>query len=108
MSESRAAYFREYRAKRAAIRAEGGLLPFQSAFVAAVCRKETSSIDCSLEHSKRKWEKLAGRLFDCKVTYSGRSAPRGRNRKRPSGVESATGGYRSEFLAELFGGGKRA
>ena len=40
MSESRASYFRQWRAKRAAIRAEGGLLPFQSAFVAAVCRKE--------------------------------------------------------------------
>ena len=40
MSESRASYFREYRAKRAVSRAEGGLLPFQSAFVSAVCRKE--------------------------------------------------------------------
>ena len=40
MSESRAAYFREYRAKRAVSRAEGGLLPFQSSFVSAVCRKE--------------------------------------------------------------------
>ena len=37
---SRAAYMREYRAKRAASRADGGLLPFQSAFVAAVCRKD--------------------------------------------------------------------
>ena len=40
MSESRASYFREYRAKRAASRAEGGLMPFQSSFVRAVCRKE--------------------------------------------------------------------
>ena len=40
MSESRAAYMREYRAKRASIRAEGGLLPFQSAFVASICRKD--------------------------------------------------------------------
>ena len=30
MSESRASYFREYRAKRAASRAEGSLMPFQS------------------------------------------------------------------------------
>ena len=36
----RASYFREYRAKRSASRAEGGLLPFQAAFVKAVCRKE--------------------------------------------------------------------
>ena len=40
MSESRAAYFREYRAKRAAIRNAGGLLPFQEAFATAVSRKE--------------------------------------------------------------------
>ena len=40
MSQSRAAYMRGYRARRSAIRSEGGLLPFQSSFVAAVCRKE--------------------------------------------------------------------
>ena len=40
MRESRASYFRAYRAKRATIRAEGGLLPFQTAFCAAICRKE--------------------------------------------------------------------
>ena len=40
MSPSRAAYMREYRARQAASRAEGGLLPFQSAFVAAVCRQD--------------------------------------------------------------------
>ena len=38
MSESRAAYHREYRAKRAAILSPGGLLPFQQSFVDAVCR----------------------------------------------------------------------
>ena len=37
---SRAAYMREYRARKAAERADGGLLPFQSAFVAAVSRKD--------------------------------------------------------------------
>ena len=37
---NRTGYFREYRARRAALRSEGGLLPFQSAFVSAVCRKE--------------------------------------------------------------------
>ena len=36
----RAAYMREYRARRSASRAEGGLLAFQSAFVSAVCRHE--------------------------------------------------------------------
>ena len=40
MSESRAAYFREYRAKRAVLRSADGLLPFQSSFVSAVCRKD--------------------------------------------------------------------
>ena len=34
-----AAYMREYRARQA-VRAEGGLMPFQRAFVEAVCRKE--------------------------------------------------------------------
>ena len=38
MRESRAGYFREYRAKRAASLSEGGLLPFQQAFTDAVCR----------------------------------------------------------------------
>ena len=38
MSESRAAYFRDYRAKRAVSLSKGGLLPFQQAFVDAVCR----------------------------------------------------------------------
>ena len=38
MSASRAAYFREYRAKRAASLSEGGLMPFQQRFVDAVCR----------------------------------------------------------------------
>ena len=37
MSESRAGYFRDYRAKRAAS-GGGGLLPFQQAFTNAVCR----------------------------------------------------------------------
>ena len=37
---SRAAYMREYRAKIAMSKADGGLMPFQSAFVAAVSRKD--------------------------------------------------------------------
>ncbi len=36
----RASYFREYRARRAARAADGGLLPFQSAFCAAICRQD--------------------------------------------------------------------
>ena len=38
MGESRAAYMRDYRAKRAVSLSEGGLLSFQQAFVDAVCR----------------------------------------------------------------------
>ena len=37
---SRAAYMREYRARKAVERDKDGLLPFQSAFVAAVCRQD--------------------------------------------------------------------
>ena len=40
MGQSRAGYFREYRARRAARAADGELLPFQSAFVSAVCREK--------------------------------------------------------------------
>ena len=40
----RAAYFREYRARKALGKAAGGLMPFQAAFVAAVCR-ETDPVD---------------------------------------------------------------
>ena len=39
MGQSRAVYFRAYRARRASSRAEGGLLPFQSSFVTSVCRQ---------------------------------------------------------------------
>ena len=38
--ESRAVYLRDYRARRAVREADGGLLPFQASFVAAVSRKE--------------------------------------------------------------------
>ena len=40
MATMSAAYMREYRARRAAIRNAGGLLPFQGAFASAVSRKE--------------------------------------------------------------------
>ena len=40
MGQSRADYFREYRAQLAARAADGWLLPFQAAFVAAVCREK--------------------------------------------------------------------
>ena len=36
----RPGYMRDYRARKAIERDGGGLLPFQSAFVSAVCRKE--------------------------------------------------------------------
>ena len=41
-------YMRDYRAKRAAREAEGGLLPFQSAFISAVCRKEQPPVIAGL------------------------------------------------------------
>ena len=40
MATMSAAYMREYRARRSAIRNAGGLLPFQAAFASAVSRKE--------------------------------------------------------------------
>ena len=43
---SRAAKLREWRARKAVERSEGGLMPFQSAFVAAVSRKR-SPLGCS-------------------------------------------------------------
>ena len=69
MSESRAAYFREYRAKRAALRTEGGLLPFQSSFVSAVCRKDRpvsiAALSCPRGNGKS-W--LAGLLVARSLT----------------------------------------
>ena len=41
-------YMRDYRAKRAAREAVGGLLPFQSAFISAVCRKENPPVIAGL------------------------------------------------------------
>ena len=56
MSESRAAYFREWRARRAVQRDADGLMPFQSAFVAAVCRKdqpvEVAALSCPRANGK--------------------------------------------------------
>ena len=40
MSASRASYFRDYRARKAVERDADNLLPFQSGFVTAICRKE--------------------------------------------------------------------
>ena len=40
MATMSASYQRDRRAKIAMGKADGGLLPFQSAFVAAVCRKD--------------------------------------------------------------------
>ena len=60
MSESRASYFRQWRAKRAAIRAEGGLLPFQSSFVAAISRKEQPP-----EIAAASWPRGSGKSWLC-------------------------------------------
>ena len=60
MGESRASYFREYRARRASRRSEGGLLPFQAAFVAAVCRKENPPVV-----SVASWPRASGKSWLC-------------------------------------------
>ena len=66
---SRAAYFREYRARRAAIREDGGLLPFQSGFVRAVCRAENpvdiAALSCPRGNGKS-W--LAGKMVARSLT----------------------------------------
>ena len=56
---SRAAYMRDYRARRATSRADG-LLPFQSAFVAAVCRK-----DHPPEIAAASWPRANGKSWVC-------------------------------------------
>ena len=64
-----AAYFREYRARRAASRAEGGLMPFQSAFVSAVCRKDHPVDIAALSVSRgngKSW--LCGKLVARSIT----------------------------------------
>ena len=69
MSESRAAYMREYRAKRAASLSDNGLLPFQQSFVDAVCRvnhpPDVSALSCP-RGSGKSW--LAGRLIARSIT----------------------------------------
>ena len=63
-----AAYMREYRARQA-VRAEGGLLPFQSAFVSAVCRKDRPVSIASLSTPRangKSW--LAGSLISRALT----------------------------------------
>ena len=66
---NRTAYMREFRARRAVIRDKGGLLPFQSAFVAAVCRKERppeiAGLSCPRANGKS-W--LAGALVARSLT----------------------------------------
>ena len=60
MSQSRAAYMREYRARRSAIRSEDGLLPFQSSFVAAISRKEKPP-----EIAAASWPRGSGKSWLC-------------------------------------------
>ena len=66
---SRAAYFREYRAKRAASLSPGGLLPFQAAFVTAVCRvnkpPEVAALSCPRANGKS-W--LCGKIVARSIT----------------------------------------
>ena len=69
MGESRAAYFREYRAKRAASVSPGGLMPFQQSFVDAVCRvnhpPDVAALSCPRGNGKS-W--LCGGLVARSVT----------------------------------------
>ena len=64
-----ASYYREYRARRAVSRAEGGLLPFQAAFVRAVGRKEhpvdIAALSCPRGNGKS-W--LCGRMVARSIT----------------------------------------
>ena len=65
----RAGYYREYRAKRSARRAEGGLLPFQQSFVSAVCRRENPPDIAALSVARgngKSW--LAGKLVARSIT----------------------------------------
>ena len=66
---SRAAYMREYRAKRRVLLSEGGLLPFQEAFVRAVGRKEHPVEIAALSTSRangKSW--LCGRMVARSIT----------------------------------------
>ena len=59
-----AAYFREYRAKRAAIRSADGLLPYQRQFLAAVTRRENRPEIAALSVGRRNGKTfLAGALL---------------------------------------------
>ena len=66
---NRTAYMRAYRARRAVIRPAGGLLPFQSAFVSAVTRKEQppeiAALSCPRGNGKS-W--LCGKLVSRSLT----------------------------------------
>ena len=69
MAKSRAVYKRDNRAKNAALLADGGLLPFQSAFVAAITRQNRppSIVAASWPRGNGKsW--LAGRLIARSLT----------------------------------------
>ena len=57
---SRAAYMREYRARKAVERDKDGLLPFQSAFVAAVCRQDRPPVIAAAS-----WPRGSGKSWLC-------------------------------------------
>ena len=69
MAKSRAVYKRDNRAKNAALLADGGLLPFQAAFVAAITRQNRppsiAALSCPRGNGKS-W--LAGRLIARSLT----------------------------------------
>ena len=51
--QHRPGYMPEYRAKAAALAADGGLLPFQASFVRAVCREHRPPRDCRRQLAAR-------------------------------------------------------
>ena len=79
MSRAERDIMREYRGRvRRSERADGGLLPFQSAFVAAVSRKEKPAGVLALSVPTRRTAKVVVmRRFGGAVTDAGRSAVRG-------------------------------
>ena len=73
---SRAIYMRDWRAKRAVKLGEGGLLPFQAAFAAAVCRENRPPEIAALSVPRGNGKSLALREVGGAVDHSRRSAPR--------------------------------
>ena len=83
---------RQYRAQAAARAADGGLLPFQSAFVSAVCRQDHPPEIAALSVPRGNGKSWAVRQDGRAVPQSWRSALRtGRGERLGRGVAAASG-----------------